>query len=301
MENNPEGIRESFVKYLTYSEEDENLGMVCTDAGYTEIKPHSPYPPNKSAHPGPFREVVDGRTLPEFQIVYISKGEGIFAVEGATYKVTPGSFLFIFPGIKHHYRPDFEIGWDEYWVGFKGDFFSRLVEKGILSREHTFLEIGLHTQIFAGFNRIFQEILIQQPLYQIKACSEILSLISEIVTHERRRKQPNHYQKIVEKAKYLIGSNLYKNNDMNISTISEAIGVSVSRLNEIFKIYTSMTPYQYSIHLKINEAKILLENENVSVKEVACNLGFEDQGHFSKLFKSKTGIAPSNWKKFLYQ
>jgi AraC-like DNA-binding protein len=301
MENNPEGIRESFVKYLTFSEEDENLGMVCTDAGYTEIKPYSPYPPNKSAHPSQFREVVEGRTLPEFQMVYISRGEGVFVVEGATYKVIPGSFLFIFPGVKHHYRPDSEIGWDEYWVGFKGDFFSRLIEKGILSREHTYLEIGLHTQIFSTFNRIFQEILIQQPLYQIKACSEILSLITEIVTHERRRKQPNHYQKTVEKAKYLIESNLYKNNDMNISAISELIGVSVSRLNEIFKVYTSMTPYQYCIQLKINEAKMLLENENLSVKEVAHNLGFEDQGHFSKLFKNKTGIAPSDWKKFLYQ
>ena len=288
---------QSFCKYLTFSEEDESLGMVCTDAGYTEIKPASPYPPNKNAHPGPFRGVAEDRSLSEFQIVYISKGEGFFTADTNTYRVTPGSLLFIFPELKHHYKPVFETGWDEYWVGFKGEFFSRLLEKGILANEHVFLEIGLHSNIIATFHQIFHEIITQQPLYQIKACSSIISLIAEILIFARRQKHPDYYQKIVDKAKYLIESNLRNNSDMNIPVISEQIGVSVSRFNEIFKAYTAMTPYQYYIHLKINEAKILLEDKDMSIKEIAYVLGFEDQGHFSKLFKNKTGVAPSDWKK----
>jgi AraC-like DNA-binding protein len=289
------GILESFVQYLTFSEEDENLGMVCTDAGYTEIPPGSPYPPNKKAHSYPFCDVVAGRILSEFQIVYISKGQGIFVVEGTTHKVIPGSILFILPGIKHHYKPDAATGWDEYWVGFKGDFFSRLLEKKLISSEHIFLEIGIHSNIISIFHQIFNEILTQQSLYQVKACSGILTLIAEILTYKRRIEQPNHYQKIVEKAKYFISSNLYKKG-INISDISEQIGISASRLNEIFRIHTSMTPYQYYIHLKLNEAKILLEDKNLSIKEIAIDLGFEDQGHFSRLFKNKTGFAPSDWK-----
>jgi AraC-like DNA-binding protein len=272
--------------------------MVCTDAGYTVIKPNAPYPPDKNAHPGPFRDVEKGRILPEFQIIYISKGEGIFVVEGNIYKVVPGSFLFIFPGMRHHYKPDFTTGWDEYWVGFKGAFFTNMVKKNILSKEHIYLEIGLHINIISIFNQIFQEVLSQQPLYQVKACSGILSLIAEIVAFERRKKQPNHYQKIVEKAKYLIALNLHKYKAATISEISEQIGVSIARLNYTFKTYTSMTPYQYCIHLKIHEAKKLLENEDLSIKEIAHSLGFDDQGHFSRLFKSKTGVAPSEWKFF---
>jgi len=47
--------------------------------------------------------------------------------------------------------------------------------------------------------------------------------------------------------------------------------------------------------------KSLLEQGDLSVKEVAYRLGFEDQYHFSRLFKKKTGIAPSQWRAFMYE
>jgi AraC-like DNA-binding protein len=288
----------TFIHYLPYSEEDEKLGMVCTTVGIVKIPPHVPYPPNLNDHPASFRQVAVGRTLTEFQMVYITQGQGTFTAEGATHTVLPGSLLLILPGMNHRYQPVFEIGWDEYWVGFKGDYFSHLVEKGILSRKHIFFEIGLDDHILTAFNRIFDEVRNQRPLYQLKACSGIMSLMAEVLTYERRKEQPNYYQKIVKKAKYLMESNIY--NAINLSHISDQIGISSSRLNEIFKTYTAMTPYQYYIHIKIHKAESLLEQDDISVKEVAYKMGFEDQYYFSRLFKNKTGVTPSRWKKFVY-
>jgi AraC-like DNA-binding protein len=299
MEKNSNSMCESFSQYLTFSEEDEKLGMVCTDVGYTNVRPNTIYPPRISDHPTVFRPVAEGRTLPEFQLQYVTTGEGIFGIDGKTYAVKPGSILLVLPGQKHYYKPVYEIGWDEYWVGFNGSFFTKLVEEGILSRKHSYIEIGLHEAIITIFNQIFNEVRVQQPLYQFKACTGILSLIAEISTHQRRKEQPNNYQLIVEKAKYLMESNIYS--AINLSSISEQIGISTSRLHEIFKTYTSMTPYQYYIHIKILRAESLLEEENLSIKEVAYRMGFEDQYHFSRLFKNKTGIAPSEWRKFIYQ
>jgi AraC-like DNA-binding protein len=288
---------DSFLHYLPYSEEDEKHGMVCTTAGCIKVEPNTIYPPHKNEHPVLFRQVAEGRTLPEFQLVYITEGEGIFSIEDRTYKVIPGSMLLILPGIWHTYKPVYEIGWHEYWVGFKGDFFSNMIRQNLLSRGHLFFDLGLRDNIILTFNNIFDEVRTQRPLYQLKACAGILSLITEMLTHERRKEQPNYYQKIVEKAKYLMESNVYGN--INLSNISEQIGISTSRLNDIFKTYTSMTPYQFYIHIKIHKAEGLLEQENISVKEVALKMGFEDQYYFSRLFKNKTGIAPSVWKKFL--
>jgi AraC-like DNA-binding protein len=288
---------DSFLHYLPFSEEDERLGMVCTTAGCINIKPNTIYPPNKNEHPVLFRQVAEGRTLPEFQLVYITKGEGVFSVEDRAYTVTPGSMLLILPGVRHKYKPVYEIGWHEYWVGFKGDFFSNMLRQDILSRGHIFSDLGLRDHIIVTFNNIFDEVRAQQPLYQFKACTGILSLIAEVLTHARRKEQPNYYQKIVEKAKGLMESNVY--GTINLSNISEQIGISTSRFNEIFKTYTGMTPYQFYIHIKIHKAEGLLEQENVSVKEVSFKMGFEDPYYFSRLFKNKTGVAPSAWKKFL--
>jgi AraC-like DNA-binding protein len=289
----------SFLHYLPYSDEDEKLGMVCTTAGDINTPPNTVYPPNKNAHPVAFRTVAEGRTLPEFQLVYISEGEGVFSAGGEAYPVSPGSMLLILPGMKHFYKPRYETGWHEYWVGFTGTFFKGLVNEGVLSKERIFFKIGLRDYILSIFSRIFEELRLQRPLFQMRACSQVFLLLTEMLSNERRKEQPNHLQQIVEKAKYLMEANITR--EIDIPSIAQEIGTSASRLNEVFKTYTSMTPYHYFIQLKINRACRMLEQEDISIKEAAFSLGFEDQYYFSRLFKQKTGIPPSEWKQYIYQ
>ena len=290
-------VQSSFLHYLPYSEEDEKLGMLCTTAGYTVVQPGVVYPPQKEDHPALFRPVAEGRILPEFQVVYITEGEGIFSSGSKTYHVSPGCALLLLPGIKHMYKPLLETGWHEYWVGFKGGYYFQLLEEGRLSEDHVFFKTGLHDSILSFFNLIFDEVRSQKPLYQLKTCASILSLIAEVLTRERRKEQPNYYEKTVARAKYLMESNVYS--AINLPAISEQLGVSTSRLNEIFKTYTSMTPYQYFIQIKIHKAESLLEQEDISIKEAAFRTGFEDQYYFSRLFKNKTGVSPSEWRRFV--
>ena len=289
--------QDSILHYLPYSEEDEKLGMLCTTAGSVSVLPGTSYPPQKTDHPSMFRTVAEGRVLPEFQMIYITGGEGIFSCDGKTYEVKPGCVLLVLPGLKHIYKPLLETGWQEYWVGFRGTYFSQLLEEGRFSVEHVFFETGLHDSILSFFNQIFDEVRGQRPLYQLKTCALILSLVAEVLTRERRKDQPNYYEKIVAKAKCLMESNVYS--AINLPAISEQLGISTSRLNEIFKTYTSMTPYQYFIHIKIHKAESLLEQEDLPVKEAAFRMGFDDQYYFSRLFKNKTGVSPSDWKKYI--
>jgi AraC-like DNA-binding protein len=273
------------------------MGMLCTTAGSIDVPPNTIYPPAKNEHPAIFRKVAEGRILSEFQLIYITKGQGIFIFEDQEYQIVPGSVMLILPEKKHKYQPAYEIGWHEHWVGFTGDFFHRLLKEGFLSSDHIFFDVGLHDHILESFNQIFDEVRSQKPLFQLKACEKIFSLLVEVLTHERRTEQPNYYQSIVEKAKYLMESNIY--GAINLAHISDGIGISSSRLNDIFKTYTSMTPYQYYIHIKIHRAAGVLEKEDLAIKDVANQFGFEDPYHFSKLFKNKTGVSPSEWRNFI--
>jgi len=284
--------------YLPYSKEDEKLGMVCTTAGSQTIAPGTVYPPFKEKHPAPFRSVAEGRLLPEYQIIYITKGEGAFSSAGNSWDVQPGSMLLVLPGIIHSYKPKKETGWQEYWAGFKGSYFNKLAKEGFLTEERLFFNIGLSDSLISLFTRIFEEVKSQKPLYQMKACSAILTLISEMLSRSRRQEQPDFFRQIVEKAKIIMETNIY--GATNIPNIASQIGVSTSRLNEIFKQFTSMTPYQYFIQLKIHKAEEILSEENISVKEAAWRMGFDDQYYFSRLFKNKTGVSPSDWKEFVF-
>jgi len=295
MPNSCPDEKDAFFRYLTWSDEDERWQLVCTDAGHSEVGPLVPYPPNVDAHPGPFQTVAEGRVLKEYHVVYVTKGRGIFETEGRRFVVFPGSVLLLFPGIKHLYKPDFETGWSEYWVGFKGAHIDSLCRAGFLSPERPFYESGLNNAILSHYLQILDLVRNQAPLYQLKTSALILGLVAEILSCERKAVQPTHAEELVVRAKFLMEENI--GGDISLNWIAESLGVSTSYLIDVFKPYTSMTPHQYFTSIKISRAKELLRR-GLAVKEVAFCLGFKDEYYFSRLFKNKTGLSPSRWMPF---
>ena len=118
-------------------------------------------------------------------------------------------------------------------MGFKGAYFSSFVKEGRFSADQVFFEIGLNQSILSLYNLILDEVKTQRPLYQMRACAAILSLIAEVLARERRKEQPNLYQQTVEKAKYFMETNIL--GAIDLPSIAEQLGFSTSRLNEIFK------------------------------------------------------------------
>jgi len=237
--------------------------------------------------------VAVGRVLNEYQVIYITKGSGSFETNGTAYRLGPGSVMFVFPGVRHVYKPDFEVGWTEHWVGCRGSYADNLVAQNFLSPARPVFEIGLQNRVLDLFERVLDLVRDQEPLYQIRASSLILALVAEILACDRKAAQYSHSERLVQKAKFLMEENIY--GEINLLAICEALGVSTSHLNEVFKSYTSMTPYQYFISIKVQKAKELLERNNPVIKEVAFRLGFKDEYYFSRLFKNKTGVSPSRW------
>jgi AraC-like DNA-binding protein len=283
----------SFFRYLTYSDEDEKWQVVCTDAGRNEIGPRTEYPPHKAGHPRSFKPVAVGRTLSEYQVIYITRGSGTFETAGMRAPVAAGSVMLLFPGVKHVYKPAYEVGWTEYWVGFKGPYADKLRSLGFLSPDRPLYEIGLRNDILASFTRILDLVRSQEPLYQIRASSAAIALVADILATDRKAAQFSHSESLVQKAKFLMEERIY--GEINLGAICEVLCVSASHFNEVFKSYTAMTPYQYFIGIKMHKAKELLEGGAQTVKEVAFRLGFRDEHYFSRLFKSKTGVSPSHW------
>lgn len=288
-----------FSMYLTYSAEDERWQLVCTDVGRTEVPPHVQYPPHKEQHPADFKPVAVGRTLAEYQLIYITRGRGSFEVNDRQYAVFPGTVMVVLPGVRHSYRPDFETGWTEHWVGFKGPYADILREERFLSAAKPVYEVGLQNSLLSIFYSIFELVGKQEPLYQLKTCALVLSLLAEILSFERKRVQYSHSEQLVEKAKILMAERI--GGVINLTEIAERLGVSTSHLNDVFRTYTGLTPYRYYIGIKIHKAKEMLARGGRSVKEVGYELGFEDQYYFSRLFKKKTGVAPSRWTERLYE
>lgn len=82
----------------------------------------------------------------------------------------------------------------------------------------------------------------------------------------------------------------------SMERIAEHCGLSPSRFNEAFKEQMGITPHAYITNLKIDTAKILLKNPEISVTDVAMQLNFSSGNHFSAVFKRYTGCTPSQYR-----
>ena len=84
--------------------------------------------------------------------------------------------------------------------------------------------------------------------------------------------------------------------DLNLDLLSHIQFVSKYHLLRLFKKYYGQTPRQYLIDKRIEISKEHLIN-GMSVTETCFAVGFESLGSFSTLFKTKTGIAPTEFQK----
>lgn len=99
---------------------------------------------------------------------------------------------------------------------------------------------------------------------------------------------------IVRIKKYV--SSNYQNPWLSIKEISEAVGKSVSHICVVFKKETGITVNQFLTDVRIEAAKILLNNPRNSIKTVSEECGYTDSSYFTRAFKKHTGQTPSEYR-----
>jgi AraC-like DNA-binding protein len=286
-----------FSKYLTISGQDKRWQIYCIDSGCTEIKPGVAYPPRPETHPPQYsRNWGRGRVLHEFQLIYITAGRGAFkTVDGASSRVEAGTVIMLFPEVWHWFSPSQATGWDEYWVGFDGEYPYSLVREGFFSPREPIFPVGLHESLLERFLNIIDLVQREPPGYQLEAGAAVVQILAKIQALMRQSRQSSEAEQIVQKAKFVFEEK--KHTAVEMESVASSLGLDYARFRRIFKDYTGLPPYQYFLQIKINKAKSLLRDSGYSVKQVAHLLSFENEYYFSRLFKRKTGVSPSVWQR----
>ncbi|MBU8906523.1 helix-turn-helix domain-containing protein [Desertibacillus haloalkaliphilus] len=83
---------------------------------------------------------------------------------------------------------------------------------------------------------------------------------------------------------------------LNKDELAEKCYVHPSHLSRKFKQETGMTVKEYQQKIRIERAIEILDNEKLSVEEVAWFIGYEDPSYFTRVFKNKTGLTPSDYR-----
>lgn len=133
-------------------------------------------------------------------------------------------------------------------------------------------------------------------------------------SNEKFKKQMNYYIQELERIKGIcfsnkiqidiavntkryIDTNFYK--EINLDLLARLRCTSKYHLIRVFKKYYGVTPRQYLINKRIEKAKKILKTGK-SVSDTCYTIGFESINSFSNLFKMKTGMSPSIYRRAIF-
>jgi len=280
-------------KYMLASERDALWGLTVSTVGYEEIVPGDAYPTRGHAD-GYYFDISQGRELNEYQLLYITEGEGIFhshTVREA--KLHEGDLFLLFPGEWHSYHPNPKTGWKSYWIGFKGHNIDDRVRAGFLSPQKPIYHVGFSDDI-VGLYRQAYDAAIEEAAYSQQLMAGLVNHLIGMMYSKERNLQLSRNQAhvdMISRARLRIREAL--ESSLTIQQVAEEMGVSYSNFRKLFKEHTGISPAIYQQDLRLQRAKELLSTTDLSIKEIAYRLNFESPDYFSAKFKIKTGRRPT--------
>jgi AraC-like DNA-binding protein len=109
--------------------------------------------------------------------------------------------------------------------------------------------------------------------------------------------QPDIYERIVA-AKIFIDNNYHE--PINLQQISKQACFSSFHFHRLFSRIYGRTPHHYLTYKRLQHAKMLLQEEGISIQDVCNNVGFESLASFSILFRKRNGFAPQYYRNLAF-
>lgn len=280
-------------KYLLANDRDALWGLTVSTVGYEEIAPGDSYPTRGHAD-GYYFTIDKGRELNEYQLLYITEGEGVFHSTSVNEtRLSEGDLFLLFPGEWHSYHPLPQRGWKSYWIGFRGKNIDDRVNNGFLSPKRPIYHVGFSDSIVRLYRDAYDAAIAEAAYSQQLLAGIVNHLIGMMYMLERNielNKDQSHVT-LINRGRLRIRESL--ESSLTIQQIAEELGVSYSNFRKLFKEYTGLSPATYQQDLRLQRAKELLTTSDISIKEIAYRLNFESPDYFSTKFKAKTGRRPS--------
>lgn len=284
------------VKYLVRNARGAGRSLFISSVGFEENLPHSRYPTlNHSG--GYYFNPEKGRTLEEYQLVYITAGEGVLETEsGGLFSIRRGMMFVLFPGEWHTYYPNYKTGWNQYWIGFNGPDIDSWITGEYCSKEKPVFKVGMNEEIVSLFRKAIEVANEEQTLYQRVLGGLVNYLVGLMCSIDKSISVKNDdFSPKIDYACVLMRELI--DQPVSMQEIAKKSGMGYSLFRKLFKARVHYAPAQYFQSLKIQKAIELLTGTGLSVKEVAYRLNFETPAYFSARFKKQTGKSPTEYKK----
>lgn len=293
-------MNRSDFRYLPSRPRDIQWGLHVTGAGRAAIPPGGAYPP--PGHPELYHFTwKKGRSLPEYQLLYIAAGSGLFesALTGLR-PVAAGTAVVLFPGVWHRYRPDKATGWEEYWVGFAGEQMDRLVLNRFFSPEQPLLHTGPAPEIARLFAGLLDRLRDAPSGFPHLIAATVLEMLAAVLAatnsepHQLILQGPRDVtalqDRIVAEALRLIWSGSHL--QLTVAGLARQLHVTARSLERRFHASLGRTIREEIMRCRLDRVRRLLADTDLSIAEIVAVSGFSSPDALSRAVQRAEGTTP---------
>jgi len=131
------------------------------------------------------------------------------------------------------------------------------------------------------------------PIREALLNNYIVNILTELFVSRDYEHQESVSNGIIEDTISYINSHLTEL--LSLNDLASHVSLSPFYFSRLFKKETGFSPHEYVILARINNAKYLLNFENITVKDVCFRTGFSSESSFCTTFKKSTGMTPSEY------
>lgn len=243
---------------------------------------------------------LPGRTMqrkeasfPTWAFVVITGGEGFYQVNGGVrQKVEAGSWFCLFPDTIYNYGPNEGGYWDEYYFTVEGTRVLEWIDNWLLSPVLVH-KAAVDDALIHRMEMMFMLIDSGTPVNLDRVAMMLESFIYELTVAgdgSVQGKPGTFVLKVIED----LSNSIYQ--QLGPEAMASKHHISVSTLRRIVHEYSGYPLNEFLHRLKAAEARNILLNTEMTVKEIAELLGYKDTFYFSRVFKRITGVSPRSYR-----
>lgn len=270
------------------------FGVNLRGIGVRVSPPGTPYQVPEEGSPYPWKR---GRIMRDYALVQITSGGGTLRYgRSSPVPIVAGDTMLIHPGVWHDYSPSPATGWHEQWIVFNGPMVRRMIMRARLPTRPPVIHGQNDMELRRLFMRMLEVAETSPALAEMIHAGLVIQAVSwlQSLTQSQRERRENGGCSFVQQARRRLMET--GSNNPDIARLARELGVSYTHFRRVFKASTGVSPRQFLINARIARAIRLLEDPLLKLGEVASRSGFSDPFYFSRLFKRKTGLSPSQWR-----
>lgn len=232
---------------------------------------------------------------------YVISGTGVLTAEDSggisrSYPVRSGEGFLIFPHQVTTYCADPEHPWEYAWVEFDGLRVKEALDLAGLSPDHPIYHSSAR-DISAELKQLILYIAQHPEMPPLHLIGKLYLLLDCITRSSSSRKPPKTgtlRDFYIREATSFIEQNFQ--NDISVEDIAAFCNLNRSYFGRIFREAVGKSPQEFLISYRMTRATELLKLTELSIGDIGNAVGYPNQLHFSRAFRSVYGISPRQWR-----